>query len=291
MKEVQVMNITLWGVRGSIATSGPEFARVGGNTTCVEVEADGVRIIIDAGTGVRALGDKLVREAQALSRPVEATFLFSHLHWDHIQGFPFFRPAYLPETRLRLLGPVHEDGSTLEEVLVRQMQPPTFPVPIQAMQSKRSFATLSPGQDLEVGPFRVRTRALCHPQGALGFRIEAGHQSLCFATDTEHPDDGTVDESLLSLARDVDLLIHDAQYTEAEYRGLGGSGPPRNGWGHSTHLAAAAVAHAAGARRLVLFHHDPAHDDDFVEAIERDARRAFEPVRAARQGDRFALGR
>jgi phosphoribosyl 1,2-cyclic phosphodiesterase len=285
------MNITLWGVRGSIATSGPEFARFGGNTTCVEIEADGARLIIDAGTGVRALGDKLIQEAHALGRPVEATFLFSHLHWDHIQGFPFFRPAYLPDADLRLHGPVHEDGSTLQEVLIRQMQPPTFPVPIAAMQSQPKFATLAAGQLLEVGPFRVRTRALCHPQGALGFRIEAGRRSMCFATDTEHPDDGSLDESLLSLARDVDLLIHDAQYTEAEYRGSSGSGPPRIGWGHSTHLAAAAVARAAGAGRLVLFHHDPAHDDDLVEAIEQDARRAFEHSRAARQGERFELGR
>lgn len=284
------MNITLWGVRGSIATSGPEFARIGGNTTCVEIEQDGVRLIVDAGTGVRALGDKLAEEARALGRSVEAAFLFSHLHWDHIQGFPFFRPAYLPETVLRLYGPVHEDGSSLEEVLMRQMQPPTFPVPIAAMPSRRSFETLRPGAELEIGPFRIVTRALCHPQGALGFRVEAGRRSLCFATDTEHPPDGSLDEGLLSLARDVDLLIHDAQYTDAEYRGLGGSGPPRIGWGHSTYGTATRAARSAGARQLLLFHHDPAHHDDLVEAIERDARGAFENTRAARQGDRYSLG-
>lgn len=283
------MKITLWGVRGSIATSGPEFARIGGNTTCVEVEAAGARLILDAGTGVRALGDKLVAEARAFGRPIEATFLFSHLHWDHIQGFPFFRPAYLPDAAFELYGPVHEDGSTLEQVLARQMQPPTFPVPLSAMPSRRSFATVAPGDELKLGPFRVMARALHHPQGALGFRVEAGSQVLCFATDTEHVAQNEVDEVVRDLARGADLLIHDAQYTDAEYSGAGAAGPPRKGWGHSTYLAAAKLARAAEVKRLLLFHHDPAHDDDLVEAIEGDARLHFAACRAARQGERVEL--
>jgi phosphoribosyl 1,2-cyclic phosphodiesterase len=284
------MKITLWGVRGSIATSGPEFARVGGDTTCVEVQAGGSRLIVDAGTGVRVLGAELLREARVLGRPVEATFLFTHLHWDHIQGFPFFAPAFVPGTVLGLYGPTDADGSTLEQVLGRQMQPPSFPVPLGAMAAHKIFGSVAPGDELRVGPFRVRARALRHPQGSLGYRIEALGHSLCIATDTEHPEDGSVDESLLDLGRDVDLLIHDAQYTEAEYEGRSATGPCRKGWGHSTHLAAAEAARAARARRLLLFHHDPTHDDDMIDAIECDAQRRFTACRAARQRACVELG-
>jgi len=284
------MKITLWGVRGSIATSGPEFARVGGDTTCVEVQAAGARLIVDAGTGVRALGAELLREARMLGRAVEATFLFTHLHWDHIQGFPFFAPAFVPGSMLELYGPTNADGSTLEQVLCRQMQPPSFPVPLGAMAAHKIFGVVAPGDELRVGPFRVRALALRHPQGSLGYRIDALGQSVCIATDTEHPGDGSVDESLLELGRDVDLLIHDAQYTDAEYEGRSATGPCRKGWGHSTHLAAAEAARAVRAKRLLLFHHDPTHDDDMVDAIECDARRHFASCRAARQRACVELG-
>jgi phosphoribosyl 1,2-cyclic phosphodiesterase len=286
----KTMKITLWGVRGSIATSGPEFARVGGDTTCVEVQAAGSRLIVDAGTGVRALGAELLREARALGQPVEATFLFTHLHWDHIQGFPFFAPAFVPGATLALYGPTHADGSTLEQVLRRQMQPPSFPVPLEAMAAHKTFGLVAPGDELGVGPFRIQVLALRHPQGSLGYRIEALGRSLCIATDTEHPEDGSVDDSLLELGRDVDLLIHDAQYTQAEYEGQAPCGPSRRGWGHSTHLAAAEAARAARAKRLLLFHHDPTHDDDMVDAIECDAQRHFAACRAARQRACIELG-
>lgn len=272
------MKLTFWGVRGSIATSGPEFARIGGNTTCLEISEGDARLILDAGTGLRALGQKLLAEAREKEAPIEAAFLFSHLHWDHIQGFPFFAPAFLPTTQLALFGPTDEGGeSTLEQVLSDQMKPPSFPVPLSAMPSRRSFATVRSGDELEIGPFAVKMRALCHPQGSLGFRIECRGRSLCFATDTEHPAAGEVDEGVLALARDVDLLVFDAQYTQAEYE-------TRRGWGHSTYVAAARIAKAAGARRLALFHHDPSHDDDAVEAIERDARTMFPGAFAAREG-------
>lgn len=285
---VRPMTVTLWGVRGSIATSGPEFARIGGDTSCVEVRSGDDRIIVDAGTGIRALGDKLLREARAMGRPVRASLLFSHLHWDHIQGFPFFGPAFVPTTALDLYGPTHADGSTLEQVLARQMQPPTFPVPLSAMAAAKTFHTIAAGGELQIGPFRVTVRGLRHPQGSLGFRIEAAGASVCVATDTEPPDDRSVDEGLLELARDVDLLIHDAQYTEPEYLGQGGIS--RKGWGHSTHLDAARTARRAHARRLLLFHHDPTHDDELVEAIERDARSHFSACRAARQRASLELG-
>lgn len=276
------MKITFWGVRGSIATSGPEFAGVGGNTTCLEVEADGERLIIDAGTGLRGLGAKLSTEARLFCRPVQATLLFTHLHWDHIQGFPFFGPAFAPTTSLELYGP--SDGSvTLEEALRRQMQPPLFPVRLEDMPASKHFSSISDGSAFEIGGFRVRTRALEHPQGTLGYRIEHGRRSLCFATDTEHPRDGSIDEALLDLARDVDVFVCDGQYTEAEYEGRDGAGPPRRGWGHMTYVAATRAAKAARVGRLVLTHHDPGHDDSMIERIERDAERLFAGTRAARE--------
>lgn len=284
------MRITFWGVRGSIATSGLQFARFGGNTTCLEVEADGERLVIDAGTGIRALGQKIAQQARVFGRRVSTTMLFTHLHWDHIQGFPFFGPAFDPSTELHLFGPIDEDGeSTLEDVLRRQMCPPTFPVRLEEMASSKSFHTIGDGSEMMLNGFHVRTRALCHPQGSLGYRIEAGGRTMCFATDTEHPADGSIDEALLDLARDVDVLIYDAQYTEAEYEGHNGTGPSRRGWGHSTYVAAARAARACGAKRLLLTHHDPTHDDTMMEKIEREARSLFPACRAAREAMPFAV--
>lgn len=278
------MQLTFWGVRGSIATGGPQFMRVGGNTTCLEVQHGNERLILDAGTGVRALGDKLMRESRALGRKVDARFLFSHLHWDHIQGFPFFAPAFVPTSKIQLFGPRGEDGVTsLKAALAQQMSPPSFPVSLEAMASSKHFSTIDDKDELQLGPFSVHMRRLCHPQGVLGFRIEAGGKSLCFATDTEHAEGGELDESLLELARNADLLVYDAQYTPAEYRGENGTGPCRRGWGHSTYEAAAMIAKAAGAKRLALFHHDPTHDDDMVEAIEAESKRLFAASFAARE--------
>ena len=282
------MRVSFWGVRGSIATAGLEFAGFGGHTTCLEIEAQGRRLIIDAGTGLRGLGAKLSAEATRLGRPVQASMLFTHLHWDHIQGFPFFGPAFAPDSCLDLYGP-EQDGSDLRAVLERQMTPPTFPVRLDDMAAEKRFQTIRSGDELLVEGFHVRTRALSHPQGSLGYRVEVGGRSVCFATDTEHPEDGSVDEALLELARDVDLLIYDAQYTQAEYEGRAGSGPPRHGWGHSTYVAATQVARATGARRLVLTHHDPSHDDTMMERIEREARSLFSACRAARETQPIAI--
>jgi phosphoribosyl 1,2-cyclic phosphodiesterase len=201
-----------------------------------------------------------------------------------VQGFPFFAPGFAPGTRMNLFGPIDEDGeTTLHDVLSRQMQPPQFPVTLDAMRAEKHFHTISNGDEMMLEGFHVRMRALCHPQGSLGFRIEAGGRTMCFATDTEHPEDGSIDEALLDLARDVDLLIYDAQYTEAEYEGRDGTGVCRRGWGHSTYVAATRIARATGAKRLVLTHHDPSHDDAMMEKIEREARALFPACRAARE--------
>ena len=275
------MTVTFWGVRGSFATSGAAFRQFGGNTTCIEIEAEGERVIIDAGTGLRPLGEKLAAESRETGRPIRATMVFTHLHWDHIQGFPFFGPAFNPATQLTLFGPC-EGALTLEGALTRQMESPNFPVPLAAMRSAKQFHCIKDGDVLRVGAIEIRARALCHPQGSLGYRFDAGGKSFCFATDTEHLSDTSVDEALLDLARGADLFAYDAQYTPDEYAGHGG--PSRKGWGHSTYAAAVRAAKAAGAGRLGLIHHDPAHDDDFVNAIERAAQSLHEHAFATREG-------
>lgn len=284
------MKITFWGVRGSIATSGPEFTAVGGHTTCLEIGLGEERLIIDAGTGLRGLGQKLLAEAGQRGGKVDVNFLFSHLHWDHIQGFPFFGPAFLASSKLSLYGPIDDDGiTTLEGALDRQMTPPLFPVRLSQMAAEKNFNTIRSGDQLDLGPFRVRTRALFHPQGSLGYRIEAGGRSVCFATDVEHVEGEAIDPSILELAQGVDLLIYDAQYTPAEYAGGPGVGPSKRGWGHSTYTAAAAIAKASGAKRLALFHHDPGHDDRMIARMEADAATLFPGAFAAREGASLEL--
>ena len=272
------LSVRFWGVRGSVASGGPAFAGVGGNTSCVEVRAGDELIILDAGTGLRALGE-------TLRSPVRATFLFSHLHWDHIQGFPFFGPAYVPGNELVLCGPGGD--ADVQLALAHQMQAPVFPVTLAAMGAHLEFRALSPGSVLQVGPATVRVAALHHPQGCLGYRIEMGGEAVVYATDTEPLADGRIDPSLLELADGASLLIHDSQYTADEYEGR--VGPSRRGWGHSTTDVACRIAADAGVGQLALFHHDPSHDDRFVERIVSHARGLFANVAAAREGMTVSL--
>ncbi|MBI1813579.1 MAG: MBL fold metallo-hydrolase [Deltaproteobacteria bacterium] len=266
--------VRFWGVRGSIATGGPQYAEVGGNTTCVEVRAGNELIILDAGTGLFPLG-------QTLTGAVRASFLFSHFHWDHIQGLPLFRPAYQAGNEFTLFGQA-ADAAELEGVFVRQMQPPNFPVPMHALGAQFAFKALAAGDEFHIGPARIRTTLLHHPQSCLGYRISVGAFSVVFATDTEPREAGAFDPAVLDLARDADLLIHDGQYTTDEYNGH--RGPCRKGWGHSTYEVACRVARWAGVKQLALFHHDPGHDDAFVEQIGEAACELFPNTIIAREG-------
>ncbi len=268
------MEIRFWGVRGSIASPGPETATVGGNTSCVEVRCGSSRIILDAGTGVRKLGDALLREGS-----VEATVLLSHLHWDHIQGLPFFVPAYLPSSKLSIVGSTHGVG-TLREALSAQMAAPSFPVRLDELGAQLALREARPGEAFDAGEVHVRIAKLNHPGGVLAYRLEHAGRSLVYATDTEHY--ACVDPALRALADGADVLIYDAQYTPEEYRG--DAGRSRAGWGHSTYIAGAEIARACGARQLVLFHHDPQRTDAGVAEIERLARELFPASVAAREG-------
>lgn len=271
------MQVRFWGVRGSVPVSGARFL-AGGNTSCVEVTHDGHRLVLDGGTGLRALGDHVG------FGPFHGTILFSHVHWDHIQGVPFFTPAFNPSATVTFAGPTR-DGVTIGDALATQMRPPTFPVTLAAFRASLRFLDIDRARPFTIGPFRVRPCDLDHPDGVLAYRIEAAGRVLVYATDVELA--GRVDPRLASLADGADLLVHDAMYTTDEYEGR--VGPPRRGWGHSTVDEAVAMARSAGVERLVLFHHDPSRDDDALAAVEAAARDGFPGASAAREGAVVAL--
>lgn len=267
-------SIRFWGVRGSIAAPGPETAGVGGNTSCVEVVCGASRFILDSGTGIRPLGDALMKEG-----PVEATLLLSHHHWDHIQGLPFFTPIYIPTTKLTVVGPQTDRLSNID-VLEHQMSSPVFPVRLEELPCALETREVMAGDVLELGGARIRVAKGNHPGGSLAYRIEYAGRSVVYATDTEHY--SCVDPSLRALALGADVLIYDSQYTPAEYRGE--AGPSRVGWGHSTYEDGAKLAHAADVGQYVLFHHDPRRTDAGVAELERKAQALFAGSIAAREG-------
>jgi phosphoribosyl 1,2-cyclic phosphodiesterase len=269
------MEITFWGVRGSIAAPGPETAMVGGNTSSVEVRCGNTRILLDAGTGLRRLGDAMMAEG----KPVSATLLLSHFHWDHIQGLPFFVPAYVPTTRLSVFGAV---GGKLgvKKALARQMSAPHFPVGLGDLGAKLDWNEVRPGAAFDIDDVRVTAARLNHPGGVLAYRIDYEGHSIVYATDTEHY--ACVDPALKNLAQGASVLIYDAQYTPEEYAGE--KGRSRVGWGHSTFVAGVEVARAAGVGKLVLFHHDPQRTDAGVRAIETSARDLLPNSIAATEG-------
>jgi phosphoribosyl 1,2-cyclic phosphodiesterase len=264
-------HLRFWGTRGSLPAPRASTNRFGGNTPCVEVRAGGRLLILDAGSGIHPLGERLRRAGG----PVQADIFFSHYHWDHIHGFPFFAPAFQPENRFSLWG-APRAGRSVEDILAGQMARPYFPVPLRAMRARFRVRPLRPGQTVRLGPVRLRTEALHHPGQALSFRIEVGGKSIVYATDHEHGSEA--DERLVRHAAGADILIYDAAYTEPELDA------GRRGWGHSTWRAGVELARAAGVGRLLLFHHEPDRDDRELEAIERAARRLFPRTRAAREG-------
>ncbi len=262
--------IRFWGVRGSIASPGPSTVETGGNTPCVEIRCGDTLLVLDAGTGIRPLGERMLSEGIR-----ECTVLSSHLHWDHIQGLPFFVPAWIPGHHITFAG-----RRGIRDALSTQMTPPCFPVRLSDMKADLAFREMESGDRIEIGPLTVRAAALNHPGGVFGYRIEHEGRSVVYATDTEHY--ACPDPHLVALARDADVLIYDAMYTEDEYAGR--VGPTKVGWGHSTWEAGVAVANAARVGRLVLFHHDPQRSDAAVRSIEEAAANARPGTIAAREG-------
>ena len=290
------MRATFWGVRGSISTSGADVLRYGGNTPCVEVRTDdGTLMIFDCGTGARKLGLSLARTG-----PVRAHLFVSHTHADHIQGLPFFIPAFMPGSHLTVYGPAGIDRS-FPEAMGGQMEYAYFPVPMNELAATVEFVDLAEGE-FNIGAIRVRTQFMNHTAPTLGYRVTAGSRTLVYATDHERHGgatwrpgraEGTYDQADLLHAgdqrhaeflRDADVVIHDAQYQAPDL-------PAKAGWGHSTVDYAVDIAHVARVKHLVLFHHDPTRDDGAVDAIlgtARDRAEAFE-VSAAAEGDEISV--
>ena len=273
--------LKFWGTRGSIPSPGSGTLKYGGNTSCLEVRCGNELVIIDAGTGIRGLGTEILNAG-----PVKASILFSHMHWDHIQGIPFFRPVYVPGNEFKVYGG-KDWGTKLESALKCQMQSPNFPVTLEQVNevgARMEYIDIDAGTMFQIGdtdPITITSVELRHPNKAFGFRIEYGGRSLVYATDTENLPEP--DGRLVELASGTDLLIHDAQYTNEEYYGLDG-GASKVNWGHSTPEAAAAVAVAADVKQLVLFHHDPYHKDDLVDQMLQKSSAIFPNTIAASEG-------
>lgn len=259
--------VRFWGVRGSIACPGEKTVRYGGNTSCVEMMVAGHRLIFDGGTGLRVLGQSVLKEM-----PLTASMFFTHSHWDHIQGFPFFVPAFVPGNRFDIFGAIAPNGSTIEQRLNDQMLHPNFPVPLQIMGADLHFHDIEVGEVVYVGDtIRVENALLNHPGEAVGYRVTWNDYSVAYVTDTEHYPD-RLDENVLWLARDTDVFIYDATYTDEEYYSETSS---KVGWGHSTWQEAVKVAKAANVKKLVIFHHDPLHSDDFMDNVKDKTAKQF----------------
>ncbi len=270
-----LFTIQFWGVRGSIASPGPETVRYGGNTPCVEMRVGGERLIFDGGTGLRVLGQSLLSQM-----PVEAYMFFTHSHWDHIQGFPFFVPAFIKGNRFHIHGAPAPNGATIKQRLNDQMLHPNFPVPLQIMGADLQFYDIQMRGTVQIGEVTVENAPLNHPGDATGYRISWNGYAAAYITDTEHFPD-RLDENVLTLARNADVLIYDATYTEEEYSSPASS---RVGWGHSTWQEAVKVARAANVKKLVIFHHDPLHNDDFLDRLGEKAVQEFPDTLMAREG-------
>ncbi|GCE61008.1 MBL fold metallo-hydrolase [Microcystis aeruginosa] len=267
--------IKFWGVRGSIPCPGSETVRYGGNTSCVEMQVGRERLIFDGGTGLRILGQSLMTES-----PVKAHLFFSHSHWDHIQGFPFFIPAFIRGNTFKIYGIPSPNGATIKQTLHDQMLHPNFPVPLQIMRADLEFYDLEMGETLHYGDVSVETRPLNHPGEAVGYRVNWQGLSAAYITDTEHFPD-RLDDNVLALVRQADVMIIDATYTDEEYNDPKYS---KVGWGHSTWQQAVKIAQASQVKQLVLFHHDPAHNDDFLDRIGEQVRKILPQTILAREG-------
>jgi len=259
--------VRFWGTRGSVATPGPRTLRYGGNTSCTEVRHGDHLLVLDAGTGIRELGDSLLSEFRG--KPIRAHIFVGHTHWDHIQGFPFFAPAYFPGNEFSLYS-ARGAGKSLEKIFMGQMDSDYFPVLLSDMRSSLKFVELS--EPVQIGPVNVSFTHLNHPGIAIGFRITAGERVIVYLSDHEcfsrmyGPETGAVeDKRIAEFARGADLLISEAQYTVDEYKS-------KKGWGHSTFDDAVELAGETGARQLAIFHHDPGHDDAFMDRIVDECR-------------------
>ena len=284
--------LTFWGTRGSIPTPGPQTMRYGGNTACISLAGpDGRLAILDAGSGLRPLGHELMRRQGGR---LSADIILSHTHWDHIQGLPFFKPLSESGNRFCVYG-APQDGVPLQEILRRQMDPVVFPIPLEALAARIEVHDIGEGE-VPLHDFRVRAFRLRHPGMTFGYRISpaTGGREIAYLTDNElgpggnYPVSDDWRERLVRFLAGTDTLVHDAMYSDQFIR-------LRAGWGHSTPREAVRLAADAECARLILFHHEPEHDDATIDVLLADAKayaRELSPrlvVEAAAEGTGFSL--
>jgi len=296
------IRLRFWGTRGSISVPGPATLGYGGNTTCVEVRADGEIIVLDAGSGIRPLGRALEKEFQ--SQPIKLLLLITHAHWDHIQGLPFFAPAYEKKNEICVRGYDGVDTS-FGNIMAEPMKAPFFPIAMRELSARIDIKKLTE-MEFSIGKVQVRAMFVNHPGVCAGYRLLTSAGSIAFLPDHEpyrflhcaKGNDMTPEQieeiakekrsNLVEFLRGSDILILDAQYTDGEYE-------THLGWGHGSISSAVSLALDAEVRRLLLFHHDPGHDDAKVDAMVNDARRLVREsgkeleVDGAREGDEILL--
>ena len=266
------MLVEFYGTRGSVAVSNKETSKHGGNTTCIHIEAgSGEDIIIDAGTGIRELGQSLI-----VSGKNRINLVFSHYHWDHIQGFPFFAPVFRKETELHIFGPA--DEVTAKKALSYQMTMPYFPTDLASLPAKIVFHDLK--KKLEIGSVRIDTIVNNHPNHTRGFKFTEGKKAFAFLTDNEvRAQNGkTSYQEFVDFIRGTDLVVHDAQYTEETYR-------MRIGWGHSTYQQVAELVQEADVKHFMATHHDHSSTDKFIEKNIKDVRKRFPKLKIEAAAD------
>ncbi len=274
------MNIKFYGTRGSIPICNPEYQEFGGNTTCIQLKIKETNniAVFDAGTGIRDLGKEFITSGH---KQEELFIAFSHFHWDHIQGFPFFDPAFNKQQKINVLAMGSgREIKCLEEIFKVQMQKEYFPVPLENMGADFNFMLLDQSMEIFGGddsgsrPIIVIANRHNHPGGAYGYRLERDGKVFVFCTDVEHGDD--IDQNVVRLAEGADLLIHEAQYTSEELK-------DKKGWGHSSYEQAIQVAEMAGVKQLAITHHDPDHNDEFLTKMEKQCQGRFKDCFLARE--------
>lgn len=268
--------VRFWGVRGSIPAPGKSTLRYGGNTSCIELCIGGRRLIFDGGTGLRALSKTLEP-----GDPFRGFMFFTHYHWDHIQGVPFFTPIFCENGHITVHGTYTNTGEPVAKHFTERILKDSAPLMQGEIKAKIDFRDVHPGDSITVdGDIVIETGQLNHPNGAMGYRVSWNNKTVVYATDTEHLPD-RLDENLLKLTQGADILIYDAMYTDEEYHNPRSS---KVGWGHSTWQEGAKLAEAAGVERFVVFHHEPNHNDDALDAIEVDLKGRSEHYFLAKEG-------